>query len=117
MTGEMPVANSIDQNGALGRLSQMAAALERGFTKGGAEGVHNALIAGFRDVPSVSGALKRSLLRKGDRAHVWIVEPLLLRYGSTLPYAYRAAPHNKTDPVRVAQAVADALFAPLRPGT
>ena len=113
----MPVANSIDQTGALGRLSRMTAALEKGFTKDSAEGVHNVLLAGFRDVPSVSGALKRSLLRKGDRAHVWIVEPKQLLYGSSLPYAYRAAKYNKIDPQKVAQAVADAIFSPLRRST
>ena len=111
----MPVANSMDTTGALGRMSQMAAALEKGFTEANSDKIHNVLIAGFRDtVTGPTGALKRSLLRKGDRAHVWIVKPKSLWYGSTLVYAYRAAPYNKIDPVKVAQAVADALFSPLR---
>lgn len=104
----------MDTTGALGRMSQMAAALEKGFTEANSDKIHNVLLAGFRDVPTVTGNLKRSLLQKRDRSHVWIVKPKSLWYGSTLPYAYRAAKHNRINPVKVAQAVADALFSPLR---
>lgn len=104
----------MDQNGALPRLARMAAAVEKGFTEENSDKIHNVLLGGFRTTVAVSGDLKRSLLRKGDRAHVWIVKPKSLWYGSSLPYAYRAAKYNKIDPVKVAQAVADALFAPLR---
>ena len=114
MTGEMPVANSIDQNGAIGRMARMAAALEKGFTEANSEGVHDILIEGFRDIPERSGALKRSIVRKGDRQHVWIVKPKSLWLGSRSPYAFRAAPHSQVDPVKVAQAVADALFSEIR---
>lgn len=107
------MANSMDQNGAIDRIGSMAEAIERGFTAENSDKIHNILLAGFRNVPTVTGALKRSLLQKKDRSHVWIVETKRLRFGSTLPYAYRAAESNKINSTKVAQAVADALFSTL----
>ena len=107
------MANSMDQNGAINRIGSMAEAVERGFTEENSDKIHNVILAGFRNVPVITGSLKRSLLQKKDRSHVWIVEPNRLRFGSTLEYAYRAADHNKINSAKVAQAVADALFSTL----
>jgi len=67
-----------------------------------------------------TGALARSLTRKGDRAHVYEIHPRAdgvdVEVGSTLPQAlHQGHTIPKTDPEPVAQAVADALYKEVKP--
>lgn len=83
------------------------------------ERIHDVLIDDMRrkkaQIPKDTGALQRSLTRKGDRAHVfeatrdrggWLIE-----FGSTLPQAIYQG-HRIPDPdyTRVAGAVLELLF-------
>jgi len=91
-------------------LSEMLAALrqvEQDVGRGGEledrldDVLHDAVIAGLRakeeKIPKDTGALKLSLLRKGDRAHVWESDGRGdFKLGSTLPQAQYQAKNIPT---------------------
>jgi len=108
----MPVANEIDQTDALGDLSRMAEAIMRGVDKLDTEPLHNLMIQAARDTPEKSGALRRSLTRKSDRAHVWLVDNDSVAIGTNLSYGYRAIPTLRMDVDALTEAFTDALMGP-----
>lgn len=117
MTGEMPVANEMDQEGALKRMALMAEAVQRGLELERLSKAHEIFIDGARNTPTVSGALKRSLTRPGDRAHRFkLADKFTIEYGTELDYGYHGRKVYKVDADALVEAVAAALLAPLLEG-
>jgi hypothetical protein len=79
------------------------------------EAVHDAIIRDMRaqegSIPIDSGALRRSLLNRRDRAHVYTVTPYgQITYGSRLAQAfYQRDKIPSPRPQPIAQAYADAI--------
>lgn len=102
-------------------LTDAARALQRlsaqmgGRLPGSAEErLHDAAIEGFRRVeekiPRDTGALRASLLRRTDRAHVWTAQGDQFGLGSTLPQAqFQADRLPEPDPAPIEEAVAAVL--------
>ena len=80
------------------------------------EALHDAIIREYRrnksKIPKDSGALMRSLLRRGDRAHIFeIPDARHFRFGSKLPQAkYQSARMPAPSPDNIAKGYLDAVW-------
>ena len=104
----------------LENLAEATARVEQGFTEENTRELHKVIAAQFANVPYKSGALKRSLTQPKDRAHVWEVEPRIVRIGTSIDHAWQAQyarGSSKDNPKElaineelIAEAIADALL-------